>query len=312
MRSAQDYACGLGDEAGWNVAPRRFTRLRLLAEDFQVIGQYAGRDALVPDRIAPPRRLVRTHVEGRFSLAADAASLRRFVPLVTGGSWATHGTGAAETASLKVDGSADAMSVSVIRRLADRDRWQLHTGLCIQRLRLFPGGDGGLLMAADCLGAERRDSTAPTLSALPEMKPAMQLAAPPHGLGLGPPGGAVLSPLYLAGVEIVLTRDGMRPHVALAADTPQMITPGRLVARLVLRLLANDAARAASQHDQLEATLTLHGGGKKMTLSFGRLQVTERREIVDASGGPTMIHLGLRAEPGPDGLMQLGQRAQAS
>lgn len=312
MRSARDYACGIGDEVSWNAPPRRFTRLRLLAEDFQVIGQYAGRDALVPDRIAPPRRLVRTHVEGRFSLAADAASLHRFVPLVTGGSWTLGGTGAAESAGLRVDGGDDALSVSVIRRLADRDRWQLHSGLRIQRLRMFPGGDGGLLMAADCLGAERRDSAALTLSALPEMQPAMQLAAPPHGLSLRPLGGATLSSLYLAGVEVVLTRDGMRPHVALAADTPQMITPGRLMARLSVRVLANDAARAGSQHDQLSATLTLNGGGKRMTLSFGQLRMTERREIVDASGGPTLIHLGLQAESGPDGLMRFMQTAGVS
>ena len=307
MRSARDYACGLADEASWNRPPRRFTSLRLVAEDFQVIGQYAGRDALVPDRIAPPRRLVRTHVEGRFTLAADAAALRRFLPLVTGGRWTVSGRGAAASASLRADGSADATSISLIRRLADRDRWQLHTGVRVQRLRLFPGGDGGMLMAVECLGAERRDSAALTLSALPAMQPAMRLAPPPHGMSLQPPGGTALSPLYLGGVEVVLTRDGMRPHVALAADTPQMITAGRLAVRLAVRLLANDAARQASQPDRLAATLALDGGGRRVTLSFPGMQVAERREIVDPSGGPSMIHLGLQAETGRDGLMLVRQ-----
>jgi len=307
MRSARDYACGMADETSWNRPPQRFASLRLVAEDFQVIGQYAGRDALVPDRIAPPRRLVRTHVEGRFTLAADAAALRRFLPLVTGGGWTVSGAGAAASASLRADGSADASSVSIIRRLADRDRWQLHTGVRVQRLRLFPGGDGGLLMAAECLGAERRDSGPLAISSLAAMQPPMRLARPPHGITLQPPGGAALSPLYLGGVEVVLTRDGMRPHVALAADTPQMITPGRLAVRLAVRLLANDAARQASQLDRLAATLALDGGGKRVTLSFPRLQVAERRETVDPSGGPSMIHLGLRAEAGRDGLVLVRQ-----
>lgn len=309
MRSARDYACGIADEASWNRAPQRFTRLRLLAEDFQVMGQYAGRDALVPDPIAPPRRLVRTHVEGRFSLAADLPALHRFVPLVTGGSWSVGGRGATDSFSLQADGSVDPVSISLIRRLADRDSWQLHTGLRIQQLRMFPGGDGGLVMAADCLGAERRDSRALTLSSLPAMQPALHLTAPPDGFGLRPMSGPALSPLFLGGVEIVMTRENMRPHVALAADTPQMITAGRLAARLGIRLLANDAARAASLHDQLSATLALEGDGKRVTLSFGRLQVVERREIVDASGGPTMIHLALRAETGPDGLLGFRQTA---
>jgi len=309
MRSARDYACGIATEAAWNQPPQRFARLRLLSEDFQVIGQYAGRHALVPDQIAPPRQLVRTQVEGRFSLVADGAALRRFMPLVTGGGWTVTGRGAAQTGTLRADGGGEAASVSFIRRLADRDSWQLHTGLRIQRLRLFAGAGGGMVMAVDCLGAERRHGGPLTVSSLPTLRAAMRPAPPPHGLALRPPGGRTLSSLFLAGVEVELFRDGMRPHVALAADTPQMITPGRLVARLAIRLLANDAARSTGLADRLAATLALDGGGKRMTLSFSSLQVTERREIVDASGGPTLIHLGMQAETGPAGLLQFRQTA---
>ena len=309
MRTARDYACGIAVEPSWNRPAGPFERLRLTAEDFQVIGQYASRQALVPDKDAAPQRLVRTHVEGRFSLTADAVSLRRFLPLVIGGSWVGSGPGsgqgAAATARLQTEGGDEAGSLAFIRRLADRDSWQLHSGLRIQRLRLFPGGDGGMLMAVDCLGAERRRGGTLSLSGLPAMQPAMKLAAPPDGLGLRPPGGRALSPLFLGGLEVEFARQGMRAHVALAADTPQLITPGRLVARLGIRLLANDAARAASLHDRLSATLTLDGGGDRMVMAFASSRIVARQEIVDASGGPAMIHLRLQAEAGDPGPVRI-------
>ena len=52
MRTARDYACGIAVEPSWNRPAGPFERLRLTAEDFQVIGQYASRQALVPDKDA--------------------------------------------------------------------------------------------------------------------------------------------------------------------------------------------------------------------------------------------------------------------
>jgi len=315
MRTARDYLCGIADEPRWNRAARQFDRLRLLSEDFRVIGQYAGRDALVPERAAPPRRLVRTHVEGQVSLAADRAALHRFLPLVTGGGWQAPAPDAgrademAVMASLRADGDVDPVSLSFIRRLAAGDRWQLHTGLQIRRLRLFPDGAGGFVMNAEFLGAERRDAAALGISALPAGKPAMRLAPPPDGLTLTPDNGSAKTPLFLAGLEVDCLREGMRPHVALGADTPQMITAGRLEVRLAVRLLANDAAREASRHDRLAAHLTLENDASRMIFSLGRLQVTARRELVDPGGGPAMIHLGMRAEPGGGDLLLVRETA---
>lgn len=303
MRTARDYICGIGKEAAWSQPPTRFDRIQLLAEDLRVTGQYEGRRVLSEDRIAAPQRLVRTHVEGGFALAAGHAALRRLLPLVTGGSWTTPDAQGGTT--LAVDGAADAVSLSLIRRLAAADDWQLFSGLRVQQISLFPGADGGLHARASCLGGAQQARTGLAVAGTAATEAGLRPAAPPSGLRLRPDPGQDVGALYLAGVEITLSREGMRPHFALGTNAPQMITPGLLVARVGLRLLANDAAKAASRHDHLAASFRFEDATGHVDLELGRLGVTARREIADAGGGPALIQLAFRAEISGGALCRL-------
>lgn len=306
MRTSQDYVCGIADEVVWNRMPPRFVRLGLLAEDLRVMGQYEGRRALADDRIAAARKLVRTHVEGGFALAAGHAGLRRLLPLVTGGGWSKPDTQG--MVRLVVDGAADAVSLSLIRRLATGDDWQQFSGLRVQQLDLFPGADGGLHARVGCLGGDQRPRSGMTATGTGETQAGLRLAAPPSGLRLRHVSGRQGGTLYVAGFEIVLSREGMRPHFALGTSSPQMITPGLLVARLGLRLLANDAASAAGRHEHLAATIRFADDSGHVELDFARLRVTARREIAEAGGGPALVQLALQAETSGGVLFRVTHR----
>ena len=294
MRTARDYVCGIADEAIWNQPSSRFARMSLLAEDLRVMGQYEGRRALSDDRIAAPRKLVRTHIEGGFALAADQPALRRLLPLVTGGSWTMPD--ARGICRLAVDGGSDAASLSLIRRLAPGDDWQLFSGLRIRHLSLFPGADGGLNCRTACLGGAQLARSGLAVGGPVMPVAGLRLAAPPAGLRLRAASGRDAGRLFLAGFEVGFLREGMRPHFALGTSAPQMITPGLLVAQVGLRLLANDAARAASLLDRVTALFRFEDETGHVLLEFASLGVTARREIANAGGGPALIQLALRAE----------------
>lgn len=303
MRTARDYICGLGEEAVWNRPPRRFRALRLLAEDLRMIGHYEGRRALADDRIAASRLLVRTHVEGGLALAAGHGVMHRMLPLIVGGSWSAPD--ADNMTRLAADGGSDAVSLSLIRRLASRDDWQLFSGLRVQRLGLFPGADGGLQCRVTCLGGTQQAQSGLTTAGAGPATSGLRLAAPASGLQLHPVKGGDVGTLFLAGFEISLVREGMRPHFALGTSAPQLITPGLLVAQVGLRLLANDAAKAASLQDHLGARFRFEDATGHTDLAFATLRVVARRETADVGGGPAQVQLALRAEISDGSLLHL-------
>lgn len=313
MRTSRDYRAAIAGESRWNDAPASFQGVRLLAEDLRLVGVRQQRHALSERGPAVPPRLVRTHVEGGVTLAVDAASLPRFLAFVTGGAWTADSLSAGTLHQLIGDGGTDPASLSLVRRLAMRDDWQQFTGLRVRGLRLVPASDAGLLMMLDLVGAEMAMRRRVSVSAPPALRPPLMLRPPPDGLVLAPvgaaggatTGAAASGGLMVAGFEIGLYRAGMRPHFALAANSPQMILPGQLAARLDIRLLASDAAKAETADEYLSASFRFEDDSQGFEISFPALGIQDRRERVGADGGPAMIHLRARAEARDGVLLRL-------
>jgi hypothetical protein len=319
MRTSRDYRAAVAAERRWNDAPAIFQGVRLLAEDLRLVGVRQQRHALSEQGLAAPPRLVRTHVEGGVTLAADAASLPHFLTFVTGGAWMANSLPAGTLRQLVGDGGTDPASLSLVRRLATRDDWQQFTGLRVRGLRLVPASDAGLLLMLDLVGAEMAMRRRVSVGPQPALRPPLMLRPPPDGLVLapaglaggsaidGPPSGA----LMVAGFEIAIYRAGMRPHFALAANSPQMILPGQLAAQLDIRLLASDAAKALTASEFLSAGLRFEDESRRFEISFPALTLQDRRERVDADGGPAMIHLRARAAARDGVLLRLRELARS-
>ena len=298
IRSARDYRAAIATEARWNVAGGSFQTVPLLAESLRLVGARERRNALSEQGLAGPPVLVRTHVEGGLTLAADAARLVQFLPFVTGGAWIDRGLPTGSRRQLICDGAVDPLSLSLVRRLADRDDWQYFSGLKVRGLRLVPTADAGLVMLLDIVGAEMgtqaRVSTAPASVSHPPLR----LQTPPEGLVLAKAGARAVpatGAVMLAGFEIDLHRVGMLPHFALAANSPQMVPAGRLAARIDMRLLATDEAKALADHSNLTASFRFVDEASRFEIGFPVLEVQDWQERVDADGGPALIHLRARA-----------------
>lgn len=306
MRSARDYRAAIATEPRWNVASGSFQTVPLLAEGLRLVGARERRHALSEQGLAAPPVLVRTHVEGGVTLAADAARLVQFLPFVTGGAWTDRKVPADTLRQLICDGGDDPVSLSFVRRLADRDDWQLFSGLKVRGFRLVPTADAGLVMMVDIVGAEM--ATRPRVTVVPAIasRPPVRLQSPPDGLVLADddksasPGAA--KALMLAGFEIGLHRAGMVPHFALAANSPQMVPAGQLAAQVDMRLLATDAAKALADRARLTASFRFVDDTSRFEIRFPALNIQDRQERVDADGGPALIHLRARAEA-PDGWL---------
>ena len=312
MRTARDYRAAIADEARWNTSSGSFQGVRLLAEDLRLVGVRERRHALSEEGLAAPPRLVRTHVEGGITLAADAGRLPRFLALVTGGAMMDGGESAGTLRQLVADASDDPASLSLVRRLADRDDWQQFSGLRVRGLRLLPASDAGLVMMLDLVGAEMATRHRISVTPAPATRPPLRLASPPHGLRLAPVDGGSTGQagaLMLAGFEIGIFRSGLRPHFALAANSPQMILAGQLAAQIDIRLLATDAAKAVTDADRLSASFRLDDETRRFEIGFPVLAVQDRRERVDADGGPALIHLRARAEARDGALLRLREMA---
>ena len=309
MRTARDYRAAIAGETRWNTASGTFQGVRLLAEDLRLVGVRERRHALSEQGLAAPPRLVRTHVEGGITLAADAGRLPRFLALVTGGALTDNGAPAGTLRQLVGGASDDPASLSLVRRLADRDDWQQFSGLRVRGLRLLPASDAGLVMMLDLVGAEMATQQRVSVTPAPSSRPPLRLASPPHGLRLAPAdvGGSptATGPLMLAGFEIGIYRAGMRPHFALAANSPQVILAGQLAAQIDIRLLASDAAKAVTDAERLTASFRFEDETRRFEIGFPALAVQDRRERVDADGGPALIHLRARAEARDGALLRL-------
>ena len=306
MRTARDYRAGIATETGWNTAPTAFRDIRLLAEDLHLVGVREGRRALSEGGLVAPTRLVRTHIEGGMTLTADAARLSHMMTFVTGGAWTRHGLPEGVLRQLAADGADDPRSMGFVRRLAPHDDWQQFSGLRLRGLRIVPAGDSGIVLMLDLVGAEVAARRRVGVSASPAPRPPVTLRPAPDGLVIRPVGAAVeTGPLMLTGFEIGLYRDGMRPHFALAANSPQMILPGQLAARIEMRLLASDAAKRATEADRLSVRFGFADESARFEMFFPLLTVIDRREHVDADGGPAVIRLRTHAEPREGGLFRL-------
>jgi hypothetical protein len=312
MRTARDYRAAITGETRWNSASGTFQGVRLLAEDLRLVGVRERRHALSEQGLAAPPRLVRTHVEGGITLAADAGHLPHFLTFVTGGAMTDHRVPVGVLRQLVADAGDDPTSLSFVRRLADRDDWQQFSGLRVRGLRLVPASDAGLLMMLDLVGAEMATRQRISVAPAPAARPPLRLASPPDGLRLVPVDGgripATTGSLMLAGFEIGLYRAGMRPHFALAANSPQMIRAGQLAAQIDIRLLASDAAKTMTDAERLAATFTFENETRRFEIAFPALNVQDRRERVDADGGPALIHLRARAEARGGWLLRLRER----
>ena len=315
IRTSRDYAAAIGIEPSWNRPPARFRAVRLMAEDLRLVGGYERQRSLADPAVTSPPRLVRTHVEGTMALAAGAAEMTRFLPAVTGGDWTAVARGPGRSGrQLRADGADDPLSLALWRRLAPRDDWQHFSGLRVRGLRLAPGGDGGLVMTLQLVGAERRVQAKAAIDPAPAATPPLRLA-PAGGIALAAAGaggtgdglsgdGLSTDGLVVAGFAIEFHRAEARPHFALAATAPQMIPPGRLGAMVEIRLLANDAARRATVAAALTARFRFgtevetgaDAGAGMRELFFPRLAVTDRRESVAAGSGPALVQIRAEAE----------------
>lgn len=306
MRSARDYRAALATEARWNVVSGTFQGVPLVAEGLRLVGARERRHALSEQGLAAPPVLVRTHVEGGVTLAADATRLVQFLPFVTGGAWTDSNLPTGTLRQLICDGGDDPASLSFVRRLADRDDWQLFSGLKVRGFRLVPTGDAGLVMLLDLVGAEmatrRRITVAPAMVS----RPPLRLQSPPDGLVLADDdkgaSSGVTKALMLAGFEIGLQRAGMVPHFALAANSPQMVPAGQLAAQVDMRLLATDDAKALADRARLTASFRFVDDTSRFEIRFPALNIQDWQERVDADGGPALIHLRAQAEA-PDGWL---------
>ena len=308
IRTSRDYAAAIGIEPSWNRIPPRFREVRLMAEDLRLVGGYERRRSLAEPALSAPPRLVRAHVEGSLAMAAGAAGITRFLPVITGGDWVSAPSGGR---ILKVDGAVEPASMALWRRLAPRDDWQHFSGLRARSLRLAPGGDGGLLMTLQLVGAERRAQPKAAILAHGPARPPLRLL-PSGGIGLAAAGGQpVANGLVVAGFAIELQRAGARPHFALTAMAPQIIPPGTLAASVEIRLLANDAARRAMAPDMLAARFSLGDDDGIREFSLPRLVVTSRRESVEAGGAPALVLIRAEAERQDGRLMTVTERPAA-
>ena len=315
MRTSRDYLAAMADEGRWNEAPAALQGVRLLAEDLRLVGVREQRHALSEQGIAAPPRLVRTHVEGGITLAADATSLPRFLSLVCGAAWTDDAVPGATAPHLVADGVNDPTSISLVRRLGLHDDWQQFTGLRLRGLRLMPASDGGLLLMLELVGGEmvmrRRVSVRPA----PPLHPPLRLQSPPEGLVLAPAGSdgaaAVHGALMLAGFEIGIYRAGMRPQFALASNSPQMILAGQLAAQLDIRLLATDAATSVKAGETLAARFRFEDEQRRLELGFPALILQDRQERVDAGGGPALVHLRAQAEARDGVLLRLRELSRS-
>jgi len=309
MRSARDYRAAIATEPRWNVAGGSFQTVPLLAEALRLVGARERRNALSEQGLAGPPVLVRTHVEGGLTLAADAARLVQFLPFVTGGAWTGRGLPTGSRRQLICDGAVDPLSLSLVRRLADRDDWQHFSGLKVRGLRLVPTADAGLVMMLDIVGAEMGTRARVSTSPASASRPPLRLQAPPKGFVVAKAGADALSvadrAVMLAGFEIGLHRLGMLPHFALAANSPQMVPAGRLAARIDMRLLATDQAKALADHSSLTASFRFVDEASRFEIRFPALAVQDWQERVDADGGPALIHLRARAEAPQGWLLRI-------
>lgn len=305
IRTSRDYAAAMGIEPAWNRPPASFREVRLMAEDLRLVGAYERRRSLAEPALTASPRLVRTHVEGAVAVTASAAAMTRFLPFIIGGDWVAAPRGGR---LLRADGAADPASMTLWRRLAPGDDWQQFSGLRARSLRLAPGGDGGLVMALQLVGAER--GAKPKAAVLPDGPAAAPLRLLPRGgIGLAAAGGTPAEDgLVAAGFAIAFQRPDVRPHFGLAATAPQIIPPGTLGAAVEIRLLANDAARRATAPEVLAARFGFVDAGLRRDIVFPRLVVTDRRDSVEAGGGPAQVQIRAEAELQDGVLMTATER----